>query len=149
MNIHDESLEKLIVNFSKVPIQLLEPKVGLWIVVPKDRSMLQSKLWKELRNGPLGGVGKSPIEAAFLLARAAGATGPRRVSPRHRARSWLESLLGDLRCLSVDEIKGKAQADSLPWSSVDRAARELRISRKKNGYRGGWIWSLEPKVQDC
>jgi hypothetical protein len=143
MQRHEESIEQIISNLTKVPIEMLQPKVGLWIAAPKDRSMLQSKLWKELRNGPLSGVGKCPIEAAFLLARAAGAAGPRRVSPRHRARLWLETLLKDSGSHSVEEIKQKAHSDHLPWSSVDRAARDLCIQRKKCGFRSGWSWQMQ------
>lgn len=142
MHIYDNAIEKFISNFIKVPIELLQPKVGLWVVAPKDRCMLHSKLWNELRNGPLSGVGQSPIEAVLLLVRAAGATGPRRISPRYRARFWLQDLLGDFRSLSVEKIKQKAEADHLPWSSVDRAARDLSIKRTKCGFRSGWIWQM-------
>ena len=138
MHIYDDAIEKFISNFIKVPIELVQPKVGLWVVVPKDRCMLHSKLWNELRNGPLSGVGQSPIEAVLLLVRAAGATGSRRISPRYRARFWLQDLLGDFRNLSVEKIKQKAEADHLPWSSVDRAARDLSIKRTKCGFRSGW-----------
>lgn len=142
MHIYDNAIEKFISNFIKVPIELLQPKDGLWVVAPKDRCMLHSKLWNELRNGPLSGVGQSPIEAVLLLVRAAGATGPRRISPRYRARFWLQDLLGDFRNLSVEKIKQKAEADHLPWSSVDRAARDLCIKRTKCGFRSGWSWQL-------
>lgn len=139
---HEESIKRLISNLTGVSIEILQPKVGLWIAAPKDRSMLQSKLWKELRYGPLSGVGKCPMEAALLLARAAGAAGPRKVSPRYRARLWLQTLLKDFDSHSVDEIKQKARTDLLPWSSVDRAARDLCIQRTKCGFRSGWSWKM-------
>jgi len=142
MHIYDDTIEEFISNFIEMPIELLQPKVGLWVVVPKDRRMLHSKLWNELRNGPLSGVGQSPIEAILLLVRAAGASGPRRISPRYRARFWLQDLLGDFRNLSVEKIKQKAEADHLPWSSVDRAARDLSIKRTKCGFRSGWSWQM-------
>jgi hypothetical protein len=142
MHMYEESIEQFISNLIKIPIELMQPKAGCWIVVPKDRKLLQSKLWRELRIGALSGVGKSSVEAAVLLARAFGATGPRRVSPRHRARFWLETLLNDFCSHSVEEIKQRAQADLLPWSSVDRAARDLCIKRKKCGFRNGWSWQM-------
>lgn len=142
MQMCEQSIEQFISNLLNVPIELRQPKVGYWIVVPKDKKLLQSKLWRELRTGIFCGVGKSSWEAAVLMARAYGASGPRRVSPRHKARLWLEALLKDFCVHSVDEIKQKAQADLLPWSSVDRAARDLRIKRTKCGFRSGWSWQM-------
>jgi hypothetical protein len=142
MQMHEEPFEEFISNFIGVPIEILQPKVGLWIAAPKDRSMLQSKLWKELRNGPHSGVGKCSIEAALLLARAAGTAGPRRVSPRHQARLWLVTLLKNSSGHTVEKIKQKALADHLSWSSVDRAARDLSIQRTKCGFRSGWSWQI-------
>jgi hypothetical protein len=148
MQIHEKSIEQFISNLIKIPIELVQPQDGYWIVVPKNRKLLQTKLWRELRIGALSGIGKSPVEAAVLLARAFGATGPRKVSPRHRARFWLETLLNDLSSHSVEEIKQRAQADLLPWSSVDRAARDLCIRRKKCGFRSGWSWQLPCSNED-
>ncbi len=137
-----KSAEDFISSLTHVPVELLEPQKNLWVVVPKDRSMVKSKLWGVLRSGPFGGVGKTPLEAIILLARAAGVVETRRVSPRHRARSWLLQLLGDGSHQSVDFISLKARENNVPWSSVDRAARELCIQRKKSGFHGGWTWKL-------
>jgi hypothetical protein len=141
-------IEQTIFDLTRVPVELKQPKTDCWVVIPKDRSLLQSRLWRELRNGPCHGVGSSPIQAAVLLARAVGSTGPRRVSPRYRARSWVEELLADFKPRSVDEIKKKAHAEFIPWSSVDRAARELCILRKKCGFRGCWFWEMPYLPQD-
>lgn len=135
-------IEKTIFDLILVPVELKQPKLDCWVVVPRDRSLLKSKLWNELRIGPYSGVGSSPLQAAVLLARAIGSTGPKRVSKRYRARSWVKALLADSKPRTVDEIKRKAQAEFIPWSSVDRAARELGILRKKCGFRGCWSWEM-------
>ena len=130
-----------------VAVELREPKKGCWVAAPGDKSLIKSRLWKELRAGPSGGIGQTPVDAALLLARAAGATGPRRVSPRHRARSWLLQLLADGMPQPTTAIRRQAESDSVPWSAVDRAGREVDILREKCGFHGPWTWRLAQRLE--
>ena len=129
-------------NLTGVPVQLVEPKPGSWVVVPKDRGLLRTKLWTVLRTGPGGGIGHSPVQAALLFVKAFGSAGPRKVAAKHRARTWISELLADGEPRTVDEVKALARASGITWSSADRAARELSVERMKCGFHGPWIWQL-------
>jgi len=129
-------------TLASIPVKLLEARLGAWVVVPVERSHLHSRVWRILRSGHQSGVGETAIEAALLFARAVGVGGQRRVAPKHRARAWLRDQLANGQSLSVSQIRSNADSAGVTWSSVDRAARELGILRKKCGLRGGWTWRM-------
>jgi hypothetical protein len=136
------AIESILSDWVGVNVSLREARPTCWVVVPVDRTHIRSKVWQKLRFGPASGVGASPIEAGLLMARAIGEGGPRKVAPKHRARTWLIDLLSDGQSIKVDEIRSMADRLGMNWSSVDRAARDLSIQRGKCGFRSGWSWRM-------
>ena len=116
-----------------IEVSAKEVKPGCWVVAPKDRSLLQSKAWQALRSGPAAGIGRTPIEAAILLALAMGKVGIKPPSQQQAAKAWLQSLLGNGLALMASDIKARAQDAGHTWTAVDRAARES-TPRSKLGF---------------
>lgn len=140
-------MDELLSTLSGVGANLVEPKPGCWVVVPIHRSNLRSRLWQALRAGPCGGVGHNPTEAALLFARAVGATGSRRIAPKHKAKEWLVDLLSresTQGSMHVSDVRSAAARDQIPWNTVDRVARETGVIRHKSGFRAGWVWTRPP-----
>lgn len=44
--------------------------------------------------------------------------------------------------VSSSEVISRASAAGIPERSIQRAAEQLCVVRKKTGFRGGWIWSM-------
>jgi hypothetical protein len=128
-------------SLAGVPVELIEPSPGLWIAAPADRSLLRSKLWRTLKVGPRAGVAPTQVAACLLLARALGVAGVRGVTKQDRAKAWLKRAAAGV-AMTASEIKVAGEAQGLPWSTVDRAARELGIQRVKCGVEGPWVWVL-------
>lgn len=135
-------IENRLSALTNVDVHLHEARQGCWVVVPTERTYLHSKLWRTLRAGHKSGIGTTAIEASLLFAWAMGAVGPRKIAPKYRAREWLINLLSDGLPIQVEKIKAMAFNAGITWSSVDRAAREVCISRRKCGFRGGWVWVM-------
>lgn len=136
-------IEEHLNKFTGIKVFLHEARQGCWVVLPKERTYLHSKLWRTLRAGNQMGIGNSPIDAAILFASATGAAGPRKIATKHRAREWIVNILSEGLAVQVQQIKAMAFKAGIPWSSVDRAARELGIWRKKCGFRASWTWQLK------
>lgn len=143
----NQELEKTTSTIAGIPIELIEPRPGLWIATPVNRKLLRSKLWLSLRTGPSSGIGSTPLEAALLLCTSVGACGIKKVAPRHKAKKWIRKLLSNGVAQEVAQLKKAAMAEGLTWSSVDRAARELCIERVKCGFRDGWRWQMLNKCE--
>lgn len=136
------AIEAILSDWAGVDVVLREAVPTCWLAVPKQRVHIRSKVWQKLRFGPASGIGTTPIEAALLLARAIGAVVPKKVTPKDRARVWLNEMLLDGRPVEVKKIRALANGAELSWSSVDRAARDLCIKRIKCGFRSGWTWQM-------
>jgi hypothetical protein len=147
-NIPHNTIEAILSDLAGVNVVLHEAVPSHWVAVPLEKIHIRSKVWRKLRSGPASGIGASPIEAALLMARAIGEGGPRKVAPKYRARAWLINLLSDGQPIQVGEIRSMADSAGMTWSSVDRAARELCISRKKCGFRKGWTWKRFDTFED-
>jgi hypothetical protein len=127
-------------TLANVSVKLLKARLGAWVIVPLERSNLQSKIWCMLRSSQQSGVGGTAIEAALLFANAVGAGGQKRVAQKHRARAWLLDQFASGQSLAVSQIRSNADSVGVTWSSVDRTARDLGILRKKCGFQSGWSW---------
>jgi hypothetical protein len=127
----NQEIEKATSNIAGVLVELIEPRPGLWIAAPINRELLHSKLWQSLRRSPSCGIGHSPLEAALLLCRSVGACSRGKIAPRHKAKIWLQNILANGVSKEVTNLKRAAQSEGITWSSVDRAARDLSISRIK------------------
>ena len=136
-----EALSKELSTLVGVQVELAQPKAGTWVAVPKDRALLQTRLWRALRGGPQGGVAASSAGAALLLARAAGASGLRAVTKTQQATSWVKQTI-EGQTLRAADVKAMAEAEGLSWSVVDRAARSLCVQRSKHGIEGPCYWTM-------
>ena len=137
-----DKAEKILGELLKTEISIREVRAGAWVAVPNDRRLLQSKTWMALRQGPKSGVGHCLSEAAVLLAIAYGRSKPRLKAPRHTAKAWLAEFMAGRSEVSVDQVKSYACSLGLSWSALDRAARDLGVERRKTGFSGGWIWTM-------
>lgn len=136
------AIEAVLSEWVGVDLVLHKAAPSSWVAVPLDRVHIRSQAWRKLRFGPASGIGSSAIEAALLMARAIGESRPRTVAPKYRARVWLIKLLADGQPIPVGNIRSMANSAGITWSSVDRAARELCIHRKKCGFQCGWSWQM-------
>lgn len=48
--------------------------------------------------------------------------------------------------MAARDLKATAEAHDHSWASVRRAKKDLAVKVDKDGLRGGWLWSLPPKV---
>lgn len=74
-----------------------------------------------------------------MTAPAAASHRPR--SARDRAKAWLLDELG-AGPVAAGALKERARAAGIPWSTLDRAARDLNVVRPRQGYQGGSMWAL-------
>ncbi len=142
-------IEEHLNKFTGIKVFLHEARQGCWVVLPKERTYLHSKLWRTLRAGNKMGIGNSPIDAAILFASATGAAGPRKIATKHRAQEWIINILSEGFAVPVQKIKLMAFKAGITWSTVDRASRKHGIVRKKCGFRGSWTWELPLLDKDC
>jgi putative DNA primase/helicase len=63
------------------------------------------------------------------------------------AQDWLRDLLMDGAVKATDAIK-KAGATGISHKSLRAARERLGVKPRKQGYTGGWVWSL-PHAQDA
>jgi putative DNA primase/helicase len=61
------------------------------------------------------------------------------------AMDWLGELLAR-GPLAHAEIQAAAQTAGHAWATVRRAAKEIGVDTTKDGYAGGWVWSLAGMV---
>ena len=61
------------------------------------------------------------------------------------AKQFLAGLLAD-GPVNAGQIKKDADGAGFNWRTVQRAADRLGVERHKEGMRGGWLWSLAPKM---
>ena len=61
------------------------------------------------------------------------------------AKQFLSGLLAD-GPVQASQIKKDAGAAGFNYRAVQRAAGRLDVKRHKEGMRGGWVWSLAPKM---
>jgi putative DNA primase/helicase len=91
-------------------------------------------------NGSFEWTGRSSLTAGDLLAPEP--SGEQRTA-QTVATAWLSDLLraGPLPAL---EVKRKANAAGIAWRTVERAAAEMAVQKKRSGFgsEGGWQWSL-------
>lgn len=64
------------------------------------------------------------------------------------AESFLSGLLAD-GPVSARQVRGDAEGAGYVWRTVQEAAKRLRVERRKEGMKGGWVWALTspPKMQ--
>lgn len=140
------AIELELTRLAGVPVAMIAIR-GAYVVAPVDRALLTSPVWSALRAGPRDGVGRTPLEAALLLARAIGSASPQ-ASRRTRAavRSadlWLIKYLRRAQgTASAREVSVAAERDGVTRSSLRMAAERLRVIKTKSGLRAGWIWRL-------
>lgn len=126
------------------PIEIREVG-GAFVAVPVDRAHLRSPTWAALRAGPRSGIGRTPEEAALLLAHAAGVStgGARRPATPRAADRWLQEALqraGGI--VLVSDVVQAARAAGIASETLRRAATRLGVVRKELGLQGGWSWTL-------
>jgi hypothetical protein len=61
------------------------------------------------------------------------------------AMDWLGELLAR-GPLAQAEVQAAAGTAGHAWATVRRAASEIGVSKDKDGYGGGWVWSLDGMV---
>jgi putative DNA primase/helicase len=83
-------------------------------------------------------------EARQILAEAEADEGKR--GAYRDAEDFLREMLGDGEC-SAGTIKREAEQSGLAMRTVQEVRKRLGITTRREGMRGGWIWSL-PKAQD-
>lgn len=83
------------------------------------------------------------ITANDALAAMANSSGER--SALNDAKEFLRNLLA-AGPLSSKEVRKAAQAEGHSWVTVRRASDALGVLTDKEGFRGGWRWSLPSKV---
>ncbi|MFN9421970.1 AAA family ATPase [Gemmatimonas sp.] len=78
---------------------------------------------------------------------------PVRVDDRQSARSpalaFLEHVLADGVRVPVDTLKARAKADGLAWRTVHRAADDLCVAKKRQGFGGTTVWYLPTEGDDA
>lgn len=69
---------------------------------------------------------------------------------RNAAAEWLRRVLSG-GPVATAKVKDEAKAAEYAWRTVQRAADELRVERRKAGYGEGWTWELpaEDANQTC
>ena len=116
----------------------------LYLVMPKDRSMLQACFWRAVQSSDSMGIWSSP-EAA-VVAFAAGVHAWRAARSRMDAGDIASALtkrlaMGPVAAADViDEFAGMG----VSVHRVGRIARRIGVIRHKSGMRGGWIW-IQPE----
>jgi len=70
---------------------------------------------------------------------------PQRASALSEAKDWFDDTL-IAGPMPVAEIFEKAGAEAISERTIRRAKKELGITPQKDGMKGGWLWSLQPKV---
>jgi AAA domain len=89
-------------------------------------------------------LGASELTAAVLLADFGALEGGR--GPRNEEKVFLEGLLADGVQVAVAELQREAKGAGFSWRSVQRAASDLGIVKRKVGQPGDegqhWVWSL-------
>lgn len=85
--------------------------------------------------------------ARELLAVADGGGGGGEAGPQLDAKRFLADLLedGPKWANAVFEAAGRANYSK---RSMQRAAKAIKVDRKKEGMKGGWMWQLPPKMPD-
>ena len=76
------------------------------------------------------------------------ALSPRGTGPQPKldaAMDWLGELLAQ-GPLSQVEVQAAAGTAGHAWATVRRAANEIGVEKTKDGYGGGWVWSLPGMV---
>jgi hypothetical protein len=58
------------------------------------------------------------------------------------ATEWLRAELADMQEHPVLVLKALAKDAGLNWCNVERASHRLKISSKKSGFGGGYVWRL-------
>lgn len=70
---------------------------------------------------------------------------PGRASALDAAVNWLRDTLAD-GPRAAGEVIEQAKAEGIAEKTLQRASRSLQVQKEKGGMKGGWIWSLPPKV---
>lgn len=134
-------IESFTSQLAGTSVQILEPRPGSFLAVPRDRAYLTSKLWRAYKAGPHTGIGQTPAQACAMLLLAVGAAGPIKPTKRATATNWLKTQLANGMVLTVPWLRVQAQADGISMHALDRAARALDVKREKAGMNGPWLWS--------
>ena len=67
------------------------------------------------------------------------------VSAVEEAALWLESTLNE-GSVAAKTLFDLAKGDGIAQKTLNRAAKPLGVHKYKCGMKGGWVWSLSPKV---
>lgn len=88
-----------------------------------------------------------PLEgsARELLARAESVSDPEEADALGTATDFLRDLLAD-GPVPAKLVKADGDAAGHAWRTLHRAADRLGVERVKEGMRGGWTWTLAPKM---
>ncbi len=71
-----------------------------------------------------------------------------RQGARTPALAFLESALADGVRVPVDTLKARAKAEGLAWRTVHRAADDLCVAKKRQGFGGTGVWYLPTEGDD-
>jgi hypothetical protein len=75
----------------------------------------------------------------------AGPEPPQERGEREEAQEFLGKVLADGPVASED-VKRQARAAGIAERTLFRAKHDLGVKADKDGFRGGWVWSLSPKA---
>jgi len=62
-------------------------------------------------------------------------------SEKADAEIFLRDLLAD-GALPTKQVKADADGAGYSWATIRRAQKSLKITARKDGMRGGWVWAL-------
>ncbi|MGD0266199.1 MAG: AAA family ATPase [Candidatus Methylomirabilota bacterium] len=130
--------------------------------VAEDQENPERRLFLPVKNN----LGPKPPGLAFRLAAAgsavrvewdtdpvavdadaalAGPEPPEERGEREEAKEFLTELLA-ARPVPSEDVKRQARAAGIAERTLFRAKRDLGVKADKEGFRGGWVWSLSPKA---
>jgi hypothetical protein len=69
---------------------------------------------------------------------------PERGSALREAEDWLQETLDEP--ISAGDVLRMARNAGISTKTLRRASESLGIIKEKNGMKGGWVWSLPPKM---
>ena len=84
-------------------------------------------------------------EARSLLATAEASGDPEERNALADAVEFLQSLLTD-GPQQARAIRSDGENAGHTWRTLHRAADKLKVDRRKEGMKGGWVWRLAPKM---
>jgi hypothetical protein len=70
---------------------------------------------------------------------------PQNISALAEATEWLQGILAD-GPVSAVKVNEEAKAAGISWITLRRAAKALSVVKEKPSMKGGWRWSIPPKM---